>query len=108
MEGKQKLFEKIKKFISAQCGISETKIFENSCLEKDLGIYGDDAIELMIEYGKVFQVNVSEFLAADYFSPEAKYSPFLIKDSKKKELNIRQLMKGITAGKLNESVINEI
>jgi hypothetical protein len=36
-------------------------------LYEDLGIYGDDATDLLISYGKRFNVDVSKFMAADYF-----------------------------------------
>ncbi|MDQ2752415.1 MAG: DUF1493 family protein [Bacteroidota bacterium] len=46
------------------------KITSSTLLQKDLGIYGDDASELIVKYGKVFNVDVSEFNIAEHFRAE--------------------------------------
>ncbi len=73
-------------------------------MEKQLGIYGDDATEIMLVYGKEFNVDVSKFMAASYFSGEG-FSLFG-KDEKTKELTLGDLEKGVIAGRLDEEVIN--
>jgi acyl carrier protein len=107
------IFNKIKQFTSKQAGIMEEKITETSSLEKDLDIYGDDAVEFIIAFGNEFNVDVSTFMAAKYFSPEGDIIlPGIIrlftgkKKRKQKELMIKHLMKAIVAGKLDEEVIN--
>lgn len=78
-----------------------------SAIEKDLGIYGDDAIEFILEYAKEFDVDISNFMAADYFSGEGVDIFHFFRRKKMKELAIGDLLKGIEAGKLDDSVINQ-
>lgn len=106
------IFSAIKKFTEKHAGIKEDKIVEGSLLEKDLGIYGDDAIEYIVAFGKAFNVDVSRFMAADYFNSEGDFIlPAIIglitgRKKIKKELAIKHLVKAVIAGKLNEEVIN--
>jgi acyl carrier protein len=106
------IFNKIKRFANRHSGIIEGKITENSSLENDMGIYGDEAVEFIIAFGKEFNVDVSNFEAADYFNPEGDtILPAIIrfftgkKKRKQKELRIKHLMKAIVEGKLDEEVI---
>lgn len=78
----------------------ETKI------SKDLKIYGDDATEFMIAYGKRFNVNVSRFMVDEYFADEGMFTFFL--DPPKKTLTINHLIKGIEIGRLDEEVMSQI
>ncbi len=64
------IFNNIKKFTTEQAGVMEERVTENASLEDDLGIYGDDAVEYLVAFGKKFKVDVSGFMAADYFSGE--------------------------------------
>jgi len=93
--------------------VNNFEITENTRIEQDLGIYGDDSTEFLIAYGKKFKVDVSKFLAADYFSPEGLDSiSFIIRcvtckpKPIKKILTIGHLEKGIIAGILSDAVIN--
>jgi|SRR5579872_4054632 len=105
--------EKLKTLISNISGINIERIQDDSRIEEDLRIYGDDAVELLITYGKEFNVDVSRFMAADYFSGEGLDIIGAIKRAitgkpkpLKKELTINHLEKGIIAGRLDEDVIN--
>lgn len=84
-------------------------------LVSDLGINKDDAVEFVIKYGKEFDVDVSEFPAAEYFESEGAdiidilsgiYYFFhkMITGKEKvyplKELTVADLEKGIREGKL--------
>ncbi len=108
------IFNNVKRFTIDQAAAGENDITENALLETDLGIYGDDAIEYVIAFGKEFNVDVSRFMAADYFSPEGgfKLPPGIIKffggkkKPRQKELTIKHLMKAVIAGRLDEEVIN--
>ena len=101
--------EKIKTLIEDTCGINRTRIKSESRLEEDLKITGTDAIELIIEFGKQFNVNVSNFMAADYFEPEGlnMLSLLLPKKTNKKTLTIGHLEKAVLAGKLDEAVLGQ-
>lgn len=106
------LLTKISYFITNKYDSNEA-VDENSRIEEDLGITGDEAWEFLIEYGKTFNVDVSNFMAADYFKAEGFdfITPILEflklkKKSMKKTLTIDDLIKGVIAGKLDKDVIN--
>jgi acyl carrier protein len=96
--------EKLKIFLVRQAAVEEGEVTSEASLENDLGIYGDDATEIIIAFGKEFNVDVSRFMAADYFSGEAFI--FLGKKRKTKDLKVSHLEKAIDAGRLDEKVIN--
>ena len=110
---KEELLQTVRIFISKFSGISETRIFENSNLEEDLNIYGEDAVELINIYGKEFSIDVSKFLAADYFSDDGgirlQFFMKLLRGKRKiqkKTLTVAHLVKGIISGRLDEEVIS--
>jgi len=94
------LFEDIKNFIREQTGVSTKRISKNSRLEKDLKIYGDDAFELINAYSKKFDVDVSEFEIADYFSPEGGTFLYRLINPAKNSLTVSDLENGVIKGKL--------
>jgi acyl carrier protein len=108
------LFNRIKEFTINQSAVDQNDIKENTLLETDLGIYGAEAMDYIIAFGKHFNVNVSNFMAANYFSDEGgiKLFPWIIKlfgmkrIPRKKELTLNHLMKAVEAGRLDEEVIN--
>ncbi len=71
-------------------------------LEKDLGIYGDDAAEFLEKYSQKFNVDISNFEFAIHFTAE---TPFYIVRKyllgiNKKDLRIKDLEEGVIKGKL--------
>ena len=83
------------------------KIGPDSRLQDDLGVYGDDVMELLSAYSKAFGVDVSNFMAADYFDGEGFDILALFRKSKsKKVLTVLHMQWGIDAGRLDEEVIN--
>ena len=56
-------------------------------------------------FGKHFNVDLSEFKAAEYFNPEGTSIFVLTQVPNKKTLRMVHLMKAAMAGKLDESVI---
>ena len=105
-------FDKLKKFIANQAAVNEYEVTPDARLYDDLGIYGDDAFELLIAYGKKFDVDLSKFMAADYFRGEGDVIlPAIIRfflnrpKPKYKTLTVSHLEKGIIAGKLDETII---
>ncbi|SRR5260370_34310811 len=110
---REEIFNKLKEFAVEQAAVGEEEITESASLEDDLGVSGDDAVEFIIAFGKKFNVDVSKFMAADYFSPEGDVIlPAIIrfftgkKQPKRKNLTIGHLEKAIEAGRLDEGVIN--
>jgi acyl carrier protein len=109
----QELFNKVKEFAVNQAAVEEKEATESASIEDDLGISGEDAVEFIIAFGKKFNVDVSKFMAAEYFSPEGDVIlPAIIrfftgkKQPKRKNLTIGHLIKAIVAGRLDEEVIN--
>ena len=98
----------LKAFTQEEAGRDPSLMTETTCLERDLGIYGDDAIDYIVAFGKAFNVDVSKFMTADYFSGEgvALLDIFAKKRKEKKELTVGALIKAIKAGRLDEEVIN--
>lgn len=106
-------FDKLKALVIKKTGVDDEEVTRNAAIEEDLGVTGDDAMELLVEYGKAFNVDVTKFMAADYFSAEGDpILPAIIrfltnkKKRKSKILTIGHLEKGIHAGRLDEEVIN--
>ena len=88
------IFEQIKLFIiNNGWYFSKKEIAQDSRLEEDLNITGDDAVEFIIEFGKEFNVDVSNFKADAYFYEEgiSIISNFLF-SHKKKVLTIKDLI----------------
>jgi acyl carrier protein len=109
----EELFNKLKSFIANQAGVEYDDVIPEAKLEDDLGITGDDAVDLLLAYSKTFNVDVTKFMAADYFDGEGdKILAALIriltgkKKVKNKVLTVEDLGKGILAGKLDDTVIN--
>jgi acyl carrier protein len=97
----------LKEFTLLEAGRDTSGITESTCLERDLGIYGDDAVDYIVAFGKAFNVDVSKFMAADYFTGEGfSLLEMFKKGREKKELSIGALIKAIKAGRLDEEVIN--
>jgi len=98
-------------FISENFGRDIQDIHLGSMIEKDLGIYGDDAVELILGFGKKFDVDVSEFMADKYFSAEGDFIlPALLRllignKTTKYELTIKNLVDAVKYKKLDEEII---
>lgn len=105
--------EELKAFVIKESAVSDEDITFETMLSDDLGIYGDDAIEFIVAYGKAFNVDVSKFMAKNYFDGEGDVIlPALVRlfrgtpEVNKKRLTVGHLEKGINAGRLDEDVIN--
>lgn len=107
------IFEKLKGFVIKQSAVEDEEVTRDTQIEDELGVTGDDAVDFMIAYGEAFNVDVTKFMAADYFGAER--NVFLSEVGKwltgkhkraRKTLTVAHLEKGIIAGKLDEEVIN--
>ena len=92
----------LKKLIKQFSGISKFSLDDD--LEWDLGITGDDAYELLLEYQDKFHVDISTFQFNDFFYDEGRNMILLFKrltrSYKKKRLTPQDLLKGIELGRL--------
>lgn len=99
--------QKIVSLLEEMRGGYDFPITEITQIENELNIYGDDAVELILEYAKLFDVDVSKFMLSDYFADEGLDLFSIFRKKKKKILTIGDLIKGIKAGKLNEEVLSK-
>lgn len=111
--GTETVFDAIKGFITKQRWEYDIPLLRETRLEKDLKITGDDAVEFIVAFGREFNVDVSQFMAADYFGPEGDVIlPAILnfltgrRRPRRKILTIGHLEKAVFAGKLDEDVIN--
>ena len=102
----EEIFEKIKAFTLDKWFQTDTPWTRETRIEEDLGINGGDGVDFILAYGKHFKVDISNFMAADYFEPEGMnlITPRTIPN--KKTLTLGHLEKGVIAGRLDETVIN--
>ena len=108
----QDVFNKLKEFVVNKSGVDDEPINESTRIQEDLGVSGDDAVEFILAYSKEFNVDVTNFMAADYFEDEGGLRIwYFLKGAfgfskKGKILTVGHLEKGIHAGRLDEEVIN--
>lgn len=99
-------------FVKDQSAVSDIDIDMDTDLQDDLGIRGDDSVDFLIAYGKRFEVDISNFMAADYFNGEGlgllSYIGAKLFGSKeeRKPFTVNYLYKGIIAGRLDDEIIN--
>ena len=106
----EEMFNNLKEFVINQSAVNDQVITRSTQIEDDLGVSGDDAIEFIIAFGKEFNVDISKFMASDYFSPEGDFIlPALIrfftnkKKRERKSFTVGHLEKAVMAGKLDEN-----
>jgi len=90
------IFFRLRSFIKKQRGSYRFEINQSHSLQKDLGIYGLDAVEFLIDFGNEFNVDVSQFEAEKYFRPDGNYDPRIIY----RELTVGMLIESINKGEL--------
>lgn len=101
----EELISQIKKLLEMRVGKIKQPLSVNTCIEEEIKIAGDDAYKFIVDFGKKFKVDVTQFKFSKYFSEEG--FPFLSSSNKDvpKELTIGHLLNAIKAGKLDETVI---
>jgi acyl carrier protein len=110
-----KIFDKLRNFVIKESAVDDEEITLDTKIEDDLGVTGDDAVDFMIAYSETFNVDVTKFMAKDYFGSERNV---LLSELGKcitgnrertgKTLTVGHLEKGILAGRLDEEVINSL
>jgi len=106
------LLESLKKFTQNETGRDCVKMTEDTPLEEGLGIYGDDASDYILAFRKQFKVDVSKFMAGDYFIGEGVPISSIVRaivgkqNKQKKQLLVLHLINAIKEGRLDEEVIN--
>lgn len=96
-------FDQLVSFTIQCSGVSNEQITRATRLYDDLGIYGDDATEFIVSFGKEFGVDVSGFMAADYFKGDG--LDLFDFGRKTKTLTVGHLELAIRSGRLDEKTI---
>lgn len=65
-------------FLNNELKLDKYKLKDDTRIFHDLGVDGDDAIELIENFSQKFDVKISDFPYEKYFGPEASLSPFSI------------------------------
>lgn len=96
------LLKELIAFIHAKTLLStNVSLCLHSRLFEDVGLTGTDAVEFMLAYGTHFHVDVTSFNSAEYFDAEG----VLFSWSARKVLTIADLLLGIQASKLDDTMI---
>jgi acyl carrier protein len=110
---KDEVSKELKQFVEEKRWKYDFPLIMSTQLEDDLQITGDDAVDFLIAFGERFNVDVSEFKAAEYFEPEGDIIlPAIIrlfkgeKKRKLKVLTLGHLENAIFHKKLNDDIIN--
>jgi hypothetical protein len=97
-------FEQLVSFICEETGVDLIHINRETLIEEGLGVTGDEAINLIKNFGKRFNVDLNGFQYSLYFYPE----PGLLVNYKNvKPIRIGDLEKAIELGVLDEKNISE-
>jgi len=62
-------------FVARETGRTKGNIHLSSRLFHDLGVDGEDGIDLIEKFGTEFSVDLSTFVAGKHFGPEAAFIP---------------------------------
>jgi acyl carrier protein len=75
----------------------EFELTKDTLLCEDLKIWGDDAVDILLAFGKKFDVDLTKFYADKYFPPESLFGG---NQSDYKPITIGDLLNGARDGKL--------
>src|SRR5688572_5792556 len=106
------IFETIKEFTIRVSYVRDFPLTRGTEIQRDLGIYGDDAVEFFEKFSKEFNVSISGFEIGNYFKAEGDPTLNVVigffKKKKKekvyKQITLGDLEKAVIAGKLDASV----
>jgi hypothetical protein len=96
-------FSELVVFIREQINEYNMPMTKETLIEDDLGITGDEAEELIVNFSKKYNVDISSFIFANYFFDEP---GIFLQNRKIKPFTIGHLEKAIIAGRLDEEIIN--
>lgn len=107
------IFLKLREFVVEQSAVDDVEITRQTSIANELGVSGDDAIEFILAYSKLFNVDVSGFMAAEYFGAEGGLSFSYFSEilfgkvlQRNKNLTVGDLEKGILARRLDNEVLD--
>ncbi|KAF2514155.1 DUF1493 family protein [Flavobacterium salilacus subsp. salilacus] len=94
---KEKHLDEVRKFIIEERGRYRFELQDYHSLQSDLGIYGMDASEFIMNFSNKFGVDVSSFDVDKYFRPEG----YGYTDEGYSELTIADLIMSLETGVLS-------
>lgn len=101
-----KVEENVIELVVRLTGANVSQVFVETSLREDLGVDGDDAIELIQQFAIIFGVDISMFRYAEYFGSEAPMSISTIwnalfkKGSRFRKLTVGDLVDAALSGRL--------
>jgi len=99
------LLQNLIEFIRHEIGEFKMNIEINTLIENDIGVTGDDADELIVNFSNKYHVDISNFIFKDYFYDEP-HMFNIIPNRHIKPLKVGHLLNAIIAGRLDEGVIS--
>lgn len=97
------VFDEIKKIVSEEIGVKESKLFRETRIYEDLKVDADDAFELLKSFGEEFDVDMRNFDFNSYFASEGVDLIGVVLGLFKKN---KAQMKSITLGHLEKVALN--
>lgn len=95
------LYDRIVSFLKKETMVRNVNFNRYTQIERDLGVTGDDAAELIEAFAQEFRVDLTHFTFHDYFGPEGTDVFCDFPDSKsRKKLNIADLEEAVKQHKL--------
>ncbi|RVU00584.1 DUF1493 family protein [Mucilaginibacter limnophilus] len=108
------ILSELKVMISDFSGVHQKNINEESMLETDLRIYGDDTIDLLIIYSEQYNIDMSAFKGEEYIASEGDTLLPAIKkffngekQVSRKDIKVADLVNGVITGVFNPSTLND-
>ena len=93
--------EQVKEFIIKEMQNSNFEINEDTSLQNDLKIFGDDASEILMKFCNKYKIDYKDFNFDDYFLPEPSWIDFLKPKRVFKSFTVKNLIKAIENKKLS-------
>ncbi|MFC4230624.1 DUF1493 family protein [Parasediminibacterium paludis] len=97
-------FTELVDFVRGQIGEYKLLVIRETLIEDGLGVTGDEAEELIINFAKKYNVDITNFDITKYFYDEP--SVFNPQSREIKPFTIGHLEKAMIAGRLDEEIIN--
>jgi acyl carrier protein len=69
--------EDLADFLVEQLRVRRDRLSTTTRLAEDLGVDGEDGVQLIAAFGKRFDVDLGDFHESSYFGPEAAANPFV-------------------------------
>ena len=99
----ESLLKDLENFVREEIGEFKIEMFKNTLIEDDLGVTGNEAIDLIKKFSARFNVDISHFKPDQYFYPEP---GIFSKFENVKPLKLGDLENAISYGKLNDKIIS--